>query len=147
MRGLASEGREIRYDGIHCNLIIQRFPSRVVVLRISGCDVGEFGEAPMKALNDSATSSDPIDLFIDARDVTGASIDVSGEWARWLNSHKPGLRSVTMLTGSRFIEITAAFVRRFATLESIMRICSEPAIFDFTLAETLKRRGKHHFDA
>ena len=93
MRGLASEGREIRYDGIHCNLIIQRFPSCVVVLRISGCDVGEFGEAPMKALNDSATSSDPIDLFIDARDVKGASIDVSGEWARWLSSRKPGLEN------------------------------------------------------
>jgi hypothetical protein len=31
MRGLASEEREIRYDGMHCNLIIQRFPSRVVV--------------------------------------------------------------------------------------------------------------------
>lgn len=146
MMGLASQGREIRYDGMHCNLIIQRFLARVVVLRISGCDVGEFGEAPMKALNDSVTSSYPIDLFIDARDVTGASIDVSGEWARWLSSHKPGLRTITMLTGSRFIEITAAFVRRFASLEGIMKICSEPAVFDFALAETLKRNDKQHFE-
>ena len=46
MRALVSGPQEIRYDGIHCNLIIQRFP-RVVVLRISGSDVGEFGEAPM----------------------------------------------------------------------------------------------------
>ncbi|MCU1300657.1 MAG: hypothetical protein JWQ87_941 [Candidatus Sulfotelmatobacter sp.] len=96
----------------------------------------------MKALNDSVTSSDPIDLFIDARDVSGASIDVSGEWARWLDSHKPGLRTVTMLTGSRFIEITAAFVRRFASLEGIMRICSEPAVFDFALAKTIKLDDK-----
>lgn len=142
MSGLASEGQEIRYDGLHCNLVIQQFPSRVVVLRISGCDIGEFGEAPMKTLNDSLSSSDPIDLFIDARDVSGASIDVSGQWARWLNSHKAGLRTVTMLTGSRFIEITAAFVRRFASLEGIMRICSEPAVFDFALADTLKLHDK-----
>lgn len=138
MRGLESEGREIRYDGMHCNLIIQEFPPHVVVLRITGCDVGEFGDAPMMELNDRVTPSDPIHLFIDARDVSGASIDVSGEWARWLSSHKPGLRSVTMLTGSRFIEITAEFVRRFASLEGIMRICSDPAVFDFALAETLK---------
>jgi hypothetical protein len=146
MRGLASEEREIRYDGVHCNLIIQRFLSRVVVLRISGSDVGEFGEAPMKALNDSVTSSGPIDLFIDARDVRGASIDVSGEWARWLSSRKPGLRTITMLTGSRFIEITAAFVRRFASLEGIMRICNDPAVFDFALAEALKADESQRFE-
>ena len=146
MKALVSEEREIRYDGMHCNLIIQRFPSRVVVLRISGSDVGEFGEAPMKALNDSVTSSDPIDLFIDARDVRGASIDVSGEWARWLSSRKPGLRTITMLTGSRFIEITAAFVRRFASLEGIMRICNDPGVFDFALAEALKADEKRHFE-
>jgi len=142
MRGLESEGREIRYDGMHCNLIIQEFPPHVVVLRITGCDVGEFGDAPMMELNDRVTPSDPIHLFIDARDVSGASIDVSGEWARWLSSHKPGLRSVTMLTGSRFIEITAEFVRRFASLEGIMRICSDPAVFDFALAETLKLHNR-----
>lgn len=146
MRGLAAEAQEIRYDGLHCSLIIRRFPSRVVVLKISGSDVGEFGESPMTALNDSATSSDPIDLFIDARDVRGASIDVSGEWARWLSSRKPGLRTITMLTGSRFIEITASFVRRFANLEGIMRICNDPAVFDFALAEALKAGDDQHFE-
>jgi hypothetical protein len=92
----------------------------------------------MKALTDTVAASKPIDLFIDAREVRGASIEVSGEWAGWLNSHKAGLRTVTMLTGSRFIQITAEFVRRFANLEGIMRICTEPVIFDFALAETLK---------
>jgi hypothetical protein len=138
MRGLASEGREIRYEGMHCNLIIQQFTSRVVVLRISGSDVGEFGEAPMEALNESVTSSGPIDLFIDARDVQGASIEVSGGWARWLGSRKSGLRTITMLTGSRFIGITATFVRRFASLEGIMRICNDPVVFEFALTEALK---------
>ena len=138
MRGLAPEWREVHYDGQHCNLVIQQFPSRVVVLRISGSDVGEFGAAPMNTLSDGLTPSEPIDLFIDARDVKGASIDVSGEWARWLNAHKQGLRTITMLTGSRLIEVTAGFVRRFAGLEGIMRICTEPTVFDSALAETLR---------
>jgi hypothetical protein len=46
-----SPAREtISYDGIHCHLLIERFPNRVVVLRIRGTDVGEFGEAPMKGV-------------------------------------------------------------------------------------------------
>jgi hypothetical protein len=135
---MALKPQEIRYDGIHCNLLLEQSPNRVVLLRISGTDVGEFGDAPMKALNDWVTGSGPIDLFIDARDVRGASIDVSGEWAGWLNAHKEALRTVTMLTGSRFIQITAEFVRRFASLEGIMRICTEPAVFDRALTQALK---------
>jgi len=134
----APASQQIRYDGIHCNLLIEQFPARVLVLRISGTDIGEFGEAPMKALTDLVNAADPADFFIDARDVRGASIEVSGEWAGWLSAHKDGLRSVTMLTGSRFIQVTAEFVRRFASLEGIMRICSEPAVFDSALAEALQ---------
>lgn len=132
--------REIRFNGIHCNLLIEQFPNQVVVLRINGTDVGEFGEAPMKALNAWINGSDPVDFFIDARDVRGASIDVSGEWAGWLSAHREVLKSVTMLTGSRFIQVTAEFVRRFASLEGLMRICTEDGVFDSALAEALQPR-------
>jgi hypothetical protein len=138
---MTAEAREVCYEGIHCNLTVQRFPGRLIVLRISGCDIGEFGEAPMKALHESVTAAaEPVDLFIDARDVNGASIEVSGEWAGWLSAHKAGLRTVTMLTGSRFIRITAEFVRRFASLEGVMQVCNDPAVFDFALAEAVKAR-------
>ena len=132
------EHGEIHYDGVHCTLAIERFSRGVVVLRISGTDVGEFGEAPMLALNEWFPGTDPVEFFIDARHVRGASIDVSGEWARWLGSQKMKLRTVTMLTGSRFVQITAEFVRRFAELEGIMRICTEPEVFESALAEALQ---------
>ena len=133
-----AEPREIRYDGVHCHLLIERYPNRVVVLRIRGTDIGEFGEAPMQALNGWMNDAAPIDLFIDARDVRGASIEVSGDWAAWLSAHRDTLKSVTMLTGSRFIQLTAEFVRRFASLEGIMRICTEDRVFDRALADALK---------
>ena len=133
---------EIRYEGVHCDVLIQRFPQQVIVLRISGTDVGEFGEKPMQVLNDRISGSDPVEFFIDARDVRGASIEVSGEWAAWLSAHKNALRTVIMLTGSRFIQLTAEFVRRFASLEGTMRICCEPVVFDFAFAEALKNGAR-----
>jgi hypothetical protein len=135
---MAPQPQEMLYDGIHCRLAIQTFADRVVVLRISGSDVGEFGDAPMQALNGWLANRQPVDFFIDAGDVRGASIEVSADWAAWLNANKSRLRSVTMLTGSRFIQVTAEFVRRFASLEGIMRICSEPEVFESALAEALK---------
>jgi len=127
----------MRFDGIHCTLTVQKFPSEVVLLKISGTDIGEFGSAPMLELKQCLTGVDPIRLFIDARDVRGASIDVSGEWAGWLLAHKAHLRDISMLTGSRFVEVTADFVRRFADLQGIMKIYTEPAAFDAALTESL----------
>ncbi|HLJ49670.1 MAG TPA: hypothetical protein VKU01_26840 [Bryobacteraceae bacterium] len=132
-----TERREVYYDGVHCNLAIQQFRSGVVVLKISGNDVGEFGDAPMVALSGWLDGRAPVEFFIDAHEVRGASIEVSGDWAQWLGKHRAQLRTITMLTGSHFIRITAEFVRRFADLEGIMRICTEPGVFDRELKEAL----------
>jgi len=65
------------------------------------------------------------------------SIEVSGEWAVWLGKHRVQLREINMLTGSRFVEVTADFVRRFAELEGVMRVYTEAAAFDAALADAL----------
>ena len=44
-----------------------------------------------------------------------------------------------MLTGSRFVQVTADFVRRFADLRDMMCIYTEPAAFDAALVEPLDR--------
>ena len=125
----------MQFDGIHCNLAIEKRSNQVVLMKITGTDIGEFGDAPMKALDHFTEGSPVLHLFIDARDVRGASIEVSADWAGWLTGHKSAFESVTMLTGSRFIQVTAEFVRRFASLEGSMRICTDPAVFDHALRE------------
>ena len=131
--------RELHLDGVHCALTITSHPG-VVILKISGTDIGEFGARPMLALKECLAGNDPIQLFIDARDVRGASISVSGDWAVWLRAQKANLQTISMLTGSRYVEITAGFVRRFSELESIMRIYTEPAAFDAAVAEAFTTR-------
>ncbi|HEY2013739.1 MAG TPA: hypothetical protein VGH38_09580 [Bryobacteraceae bacterium] len=138
---IKEQPREVRFDGIHCDVLIQQFPCGVVVLKIAGSDVGEFGDAAMQALDNCLAGSAPVRFFIDARDVRGASIDVSGEWAKWLGSRKAQFLEVSMLTGSRFIQITADFVRRFAEMEGLMRIYTEAPAFDDALAEALGTSG------
>jgi hypothetical protein len=136
---METEKREASYDGLHCNMTIQSRSRRVLVLRISGTDIGEFGEAPMLELNRYLTDAEAVELFVDARDVRGASIDVSGDWAQWLRAKKLHLRAVNMLTVSRFVQVTADFVRRFADLQDVMHIYTEPAAFDAALVESLDR--------
>src|SRR5579872_2701087 len=131
------DSTEILLDGVHCDISVRSFDHQVVVLVISGTDVGEFGEVPMRKLEELMPEDNLVQLFVDARKVRGASIEVSAGWAKWMAANRTKLRRVNMLPGSRFIEITADFVRRFADLQGIMRIYTDAKAFDADLAESL----------
>ena len=137
---IAQESSIVAYDGIHSSVAVEQHPNGVVVLRHSGIDVGEFGDLPMSAIAARIEAGEPVRLFIDARNVAGASIEVSGDWAVWLSGNRDHLRSIDMLTGSRFIEVTAEFVRRFAALQGIMRIYTDAASFDEAVALAVNAR-------
>lgn len=129
----------VRYDGVHCRLAIERPAAGIVIVRLAGWDAGEFGDIPMRELAKDLARDGLLELFIDARDVKGASIEVSGEWAHWLGQHRARFRHISMLTGSRFIQLTANFVRRFADLGDVMRIYTDPTAFDTAVGQALNR--------
>jgi len=129
----------IRYDGIHSAVAVEQHPNGVVVLRLSGIDIGEFGDLPMNAIAERIEKGGPVQLFIDARAVAGASIEVSGDWAQWLSRNRQHLRRIDMLTGSRFIEVTADFVRRFADLQGLMWIYTDAGSFDETVDKAIEQ--------
>jgi hypothetical protein len=130
----ATSSGEARLEGVHCSMVIRRPGRRVVLVAISGRDGGELGDAPFEELRKDVESG-AVDLFIDARATSGASMAVSHEWAQWLQRHRTRLSSIHMLTGSKFIELTADLVRRFAQLGELMRIYSEPSAFEAALRE------------
>ena len=127
----------VQLEGVHCAMEIANPAPQLAVVTIRGSDTGELGDAPFVALEPLVGQGAALHLFIDARDTRAASVEVSGDWALWLQKHRRELREVTMLTGSRFVHITADFVRRFAELGDLMRITTDPAAFDEALAEAL----------
>lgn len=128
---------EILHDSANCRFAIQRLGANVVLLRISGTDVGEFGRKPLSELDTLVSGDKPVALFIDARNALGASLDVSSEWARWLQSKRNQLAKVHMVTGSRFVHLTANFVRRYADLESLMIVYTDAGEFDAALSAAM----------
>jgi hypothetical protein len=122
------------FEGLHCTLTIERPAPGVVLIAISGRDGGELGDAPFRALAADLQAA-PLQLFIDARATQGAAVAVSHDWAQWLQRNRPSLTSIHMLTGSKFIQLTADFVRRFAQLGDLMHIYTDPSAFQEALTE------------
>ena len=120
----------IQFDSTHGTLTIENPVAGVILMKITGYDIGEFGRAPMEELEQMISGESATDLFIDARETRGASVEVSAEWAHWLGQFQARLRHINMLTGSRYIQITAKFVRNFAGLHDQMRIFTDREAFD-----------------
>jgi hypothetical protein len=125
--------QRVALEGLHCSMTMSQPCPGLVLLRIEGSDIGEFGEMPFRAL-EGLLPHDPCQLFIDSRSTKGASIEVSQTWAEWLGARRGAFTRITMLCGSRFIVVTAEFVRRFAGLSGLMWLTTDPDAFDEALA-------------
>src|SRR5262245_59152174 len=123
-----------RFEARDCTMTIEEPAPGVVLVSIEGTDIGQLGEAPFRVLAPLVAGDRPVELFIDARRTRGVSMDVSGDWALWLARHRDALRHVSMLTATRFVQVTADFVRRFADLGEMMRIYTEPSVFEGALS-------------
>lgn len=122
----------VTFEGANATLTISRPAPRVVLLTISGRDAGEHGDGPMRELARDFEGAQ-VTLFIDARATQGAIMEVSNQWATWLRARREQLVAVHMLTGSRFVQLTADFVKRWADLGDKMRIYTDAASFDEAL--------------
>jgi hypothetical protein len=127
----------VRFASLDCTITIEQLSSCVVLMVIEGADIGQLGEGPFGTMAQLLADNRRVELFIDARHARGPSMDVSGGWALWLGRHRNELRHVNMLTGSRFVQLTADFVRRFAELGDVMRIYTEASEFEGALSNAL----------
>lgn len=128
----------VRFEGVHCTLVLEWPAPGVMLVTLTGKDTGELGDAPFRKLDEKLTPG--TELFIDARKATAASVDVSGEWAKWLARRKSSFVHVSMLTGSRFIQISADFVKRFAGMGELMRLYTDALAFDEALQTSIASR-------
>lgn len=129
---------QVRFEGIHCTMEILRPAPGVAVVAITGSDVGEFRDAPFRALEEDFDPARPLELFVDGRNAQGATVDVSETWARWLRDHREDLGQVTMLASSRLVQLTADVVRRYSELGERMQVTSDGLEFDAALAEAVE---------
>jgi hypothetical protein len=123
----------ISFEGVHCTLELSRPAPGVVLIILKGRDIGEFGDAPFRELEKDLADGLPIEVFVDARNVPSASIEVSGSWAQWMMSNREWIHRFNIFCQSRFIELTARFVRQFTEFGPRMRIYTDAEAFETAL--------------
>ncbi|MDB6059263.1 MAG: hypothetical protein JWO95_3107 [Verrucomicrobiales bacterium] len=130
----------VKFEGVNCTLEIRRPGLGTVVAVFRGHDVGEFRDAPFRELAHDLQNHSPINLFVDGRETLAASLDVSSDWAKWMRDNRQHIRRLDILVGSRFLQFTAEFVRKFSGFEDRMRVYTDPTAFDAELATSIRTR-------
>jgi hypothetical protein len=136
---MQSGSNEVVFEGIHCTLTIRRLRPGIILAIFKGPDVGEFGQAPFKELAKDLAASRQIELFVDARAVPTASMDVSNDWAQWMIAHNDALVRINMLCSTPFVQMTATIVRNFTALGERMRIYTDPSEFEKAVGAAVVR--------
>ena len=110
-------------------------PGRVM-LTLGGFDRGEFGGTPFDEIRRRTDPHLGLHLLLDLRDARGAARHVADCWTQWFATHRPSLKAVDVLVGSRGVHVAVAVAQHFSGTDDLVRIHRDPARFDEATARS-----------
>lgn len=127
-------GGNIRLSSGDCTFLYQRARSGVLLVTISGNDSGQFGTSTLDEILAAINREGKIELFVDAREASGAAINVSDEWTRFFSLNREKLSRVHVLVGgSKVLQLTIAIAQHLSRTGNLIQIYSDPQIFNSKL--------------
>lgn len=130
---------EVRLSAPEAEFLFSRPSARVLLVRISGHDVGQFGSVALDEIAAAISRSRPIEVFVDARDATGVSPRVREEWTQFISANRTNLTAVHVLTSSRIVHLAIAVAQLFSRTGNLIRLYSTPAVFQAELQRAIAR--------
>jgi hypothetical protein len=99
-------------------------------IRIDGVDNGQFGTATLDEVALALVRHRPLELFIDASAASMPAVAVSREWARFFALNRKDLSRVSVLVGSKSVELTVAIAQHLSRTGNLIQIYSDAALFE-----------------
>lgn len=106
----------------------------VMLVTIAGIDSGQFGTTTLDEIRIELLRHRPLELFIDAVAAVAVTVEVSKEWTQFFALNRDALRRVSVLTGSRAIELTIAIAQHLSRTGNLMQLYTDRELFDARLA-------------
>ena len=116
-------------DG-RCTFVFERLRQGAMLVTISGIDNGQFGTAPLDEIRIELLRHRPLELFIDAQAAVAVAVPVSKEWTHFFSLNREHLVRVSVLVGSKAIELTVAIAQHLSQTGNLMQIYSDRELFD-----------------
>jgi hypothetical protein len=107
----------------------ERVRPGVLLVSVSGSDMGQFGTASLDEVRLEMLRQRPVELFVDAAAAQLVSVPVSKEWTQFFSLNREHLSRVSVLVGSRAIELTVAIAQHLSQTGNLIQIYTDRELF------------------
>lgn len=114
--------------------LFQRLRPGALLVTIVGQDTGQFGTAALDEIRMEIMRQGTLELLVDASAAVLVTTEVSQEWTRFFSLSRQQLRRVSVLTGSRLMNLTVAIAQHLSQTGNLIQIYSDRALFDAVTA-------------
>jgi hypothetical protein len=111
-------------------LIVRRLRPGSLLVKIVGYDRGELGDRPFEEIYNEIKHFKTIDLYVDLADSFGAATPVREAWTEWFRANQAHLRRVSVLVGSKFVEMAVTLAKLFSRTGDLIQLYSSRAAFE-----------------
>lgn len=116
------------------SFVYRRLQPGKLLITISGFDAGQFGTATLDEVRLEMLRQRPVELFVDAEGATAVSVEVSKEWTQFFSLNREHLRRVSVLVGSKAIELTVAIAQHLSQTGNLIQIYTDRELFEARVA-------------
>ena len=109
--------------------LFERLRPGSLLVSASGSDTGQFGTAVLDEVRAEAMRFGPVRLFVDATGAQYVAVEVSREWTKFFSTNRNNLRRVSVLVGSRAMQLTVAIAQHLSSTGSLVQIYTDPDLF------------------
>lgn len=124
----------VRLSAGGCTFVFHPLRAGAMLVTIAGLDTGQFGARTLDEIRLELLRHRPLELFIDAREAVGAAVSVSQEWTRFFSLNREHLSRVSVLVGSKVVELTVAIAQHLSRTGNLIQIYSDAETFDARVA-------------
>lgn len=128
------DGRNVHLIAGQGEFIFRPTGTGALLVTIVGHDHGQFGTSALDEIRLAIMRAGVLELLIDAERAVNVSVDVSQEWTRFFSTSRDQLSRVSVLTGSKLINLTVAIAQHLSNTGSLIQICSDRGLFDAAVA-------------
>lgn len=132
-------GDELRLESPTGSITLTRIGATAILMTAVGHDKGQFGEAPLEWLELEIGRHGTIEMFVDTRELFNATQTVADRWSEWMRRHKGGLRSMSLLVSSKYVQLTIEVAKVFSRTGELMRIYTDESAFAEAITHALGR--------
>jgi hypothetical protein len=130
-----------RLSSAKCSFTYESLRQGAMRITIEGVDNGQFGTATLDEIRLELLRHRPLELFIDAGAAVAVAVTVSKEWTHFFALNREHLTRVSVLAGTKAVELTIAIAQHLSQTGNLIQIYSDRALFEARAAAARAGRG------